>query len=488
MVFILQPYQERAIDFAKDHDRACLVMPTGSGKTLVAIHAAIEFLQKHEDHRILFIGPKPAEKVIPNELDKHEHLEQYKRDFKRKLKVYTFDSFSAEFYKKTEGLVQYRNLENTMIIIDEAHRIKNPNTSTFVAIARHCGLAAQVLMLTATPITHSYYDLLTLQFLLALRMDKMGNQYRMSLMVHKYKNNEQKVQANAKDFIHDYKDLKWKEKSVLEHFDGLCSPFHVEERATVYKDLDGKEPYEAIEVPEDDDFMKKISNQRDLFQSETLFVKTASNETKFSKKYQTVLRHISNAYRTGKRIYVYFPLVMKSRTQAVTLQSIKEHLSTGKFDDEIPERDIIIFDGKITANNREIQLETINGTRKNDPIIVLAGSVLRESSTLKCFDHVVFFGPENTFSDLMQAIGRTIRQSSHENCFPEKTYDKVKVSLFHNKMDSERCETMRKNREIMKDCEREMREAKNYKECELLHLHDIQGLELDKVAKFFGRR
>lgn len=490
MEFTLKHYQTRAITFAKEHDRACLVMPTGSGKTLVAIHAAMDFLRKHKDHRILFIGPKPAVNVIPKEFDNFPSLKEQAPDFIEKLKLCTFDSFRQKFYKADRGLVQYQDLENTMMIIDEAHRIKNPKSNTFVAIARHCGLAARVLMLTATPITHSYYDLLTLQFLLALRMQKVGNKYRISLMVHKAENDATK--ATVTDFIHDFENLKWKEKRMMKVFKGLCAPFHVEKRETVYEKLAGKEPYTAVKVEneEDVDFKRQLRNERELFQSQTLVVKTADNQQKFSQKYKRVLKHISDAYHETKRIYVYFPLVKSSITQAVTLSTIKTHLQEG-FNGirRIPPHSIIVFDGVTTPRVRDRQLETINVTRKNDAIVVLAGSVLRESSTLKCFDHVVFFGPENTFSDLMQAIGRTIRQSSHADCFPpNKSYDKVTVSLFHGTMDESRCDTMRKNREIMKDCEEEMQKEKNYKECELLHLHSIRGLELDKVAKFFGLR
>jgi len=108
----LKPLQQQSINSWKNNsNRAVLVMPTGSGKTVVAS----EIMQKHDYQKVLIL-------VNTNHLIDHwnNFIEKFKLD-SNKITVSTIQSN----YKNT-------NQEYDLLIGDEAHRLLSPEYSKFL--------------------------------------------------------------------------------------------------------------------------------------------------------------------------------------------------------------------------------------------------------------------------------------------------------------------------------------------------------------------
>jgi len=451
----LLSYQKPAFEFTKKHARSCLVMPTGSGKTIVALYAAFDFfLKDKENNKIIFIGPKVAENLFRNELQDDrkifpEPIRENKDSFLQNLRTFTDPMFTQTYLLPQKGLVQNEEInQNTMLIIDEAHHLKTPTSKYFTVIARHCGLVGRLLLLTATPVTAHYEDLYTLQFLLALHTIKMDDgKYRFGL---KMKDGDH---ANLSSLIIDFKkapssDTWVYDKSGDYHY--LHTPFYVVDREVVYPKLRVEDQLiEKCEISEDKGgpFNRQLINRMEQFQTQTL-----KHGDEQSKKYKQVIKKTHELFQQNKRIFVYFPYVDKSR---VTVHTICEDLRKEGV------TKIFTFSGQLSESDFERKIYEINENYPNQPLVVVASDVLAESASLKCFDYVIFLGPDNVYSRVLQIIGRTIRHTSHTNCSdPQKKYENVKVLMYYSNMDTGRCGRMRRTKEIAQSSIKFMKKQK----------------------------
>ncbi|MEK6928461.1 MAG: DEAD/DEAH box helicase [Nanoarchaeota archaeon] len=155
-------YQTAIFETAKKYN-ALVVLPTGLGKTLIALMLSIETLKKHPLSKILFLAPtKPL-------------IEQHFNYFKKNLSELFADlqfftgSVQAEKRKKIWQTAEIifstpqciaNDLENflydlkevSLLIIDEAHRcLKNYDYTKVVEKYKHQAVNEKILGLTASP-------------------------------------------------------------------------------------------------------------------------------------------------------------------------------------------------------------------------------------------------------------------------------------------------------------------------------------------------
>src|ERR1043165_9975639 len=72
----LRPYQERAVEFVKNHERCALWLDPGLGKTVSALTAFGDLLRTFDARRMLVVAPKRvASKVWADEIKEWAHLE-----------------------------------------------------------------------------------------------------------------------------------------------------------------------------------------------------------------------------------------------------------------------------------------------------------------------------------------------------------------------------------------------------------------------------
>ena len=92
-----------------------------------------------------------------NELDMEgEWPEKYKKAI---IPYSLFDESNVFGNKKHKGLMEVDPPEFDLVIVDEAHHIRNTATYVYRAVSRFCDAAEAVVLLTATPVQLQYDDL-----------------------------------------------------------------------------------------------------------------------------------------------------------------------------------------------------------------------------------------------------------------------------------------------------------------------------------------
>jgi hypothetical protein len=84
-----------------------------------------------------------------------------KYDFSRRVKVLSYEELRNRWQDDTDGDLRRELDEYALVVIDEAHNLRNPNAQRSEVVAALLGGAnpKQVLLLTATPVNNSLMDL-----------------------------------------------------------------------------------------------------------------------------------------------------------------------------------------------------------------------------------------------------------------------------------------------------------------------------------------
>lgn len=133
----------------------------GSGKTLTAVAAAVDFLERRPRGKVVVITPKSLQTNFLKE------LRRWEPDAEERFELYTFEAFArSKKYQDppSAGAAPY------MLVVDEAHNLRTVITRSAGTRARavvQCARWAQrVLLLTATPLVNEPYDISNLMCML----------------------------------------------------------------------------------------------------------------------------------------------------------------------------------------------------------------------------------------------------------------------------------------------------------------------------------
>ena len=141
----LKDYQLLALKLIYKENTSIIIHETGLGKTLVALISSLLFLRLNPEYKIIVISPASLLGNFNKEATKYKITMQ-----EDKYEFYSFKAFKGV------------DTKNTMLIIDEVHNIRNPNTKTFKHVYSSCKQAVKVVLLTATPFVNSTYDFKTI--------------------------------------------------------------------------------------------------------------------------------------------------------------------------------------------------------------------------------------------------------------------------------------------------------------------------------------
>ena len=187
----LYNYQKTIVDSLKVHDSAALFTDTGTGKSYMSIALYQEKWKQHKVNKcvvICLLGKvdewvrdfnkwQPFDRVLVLD-SKQETLKKFHRG--------EWDVCIVNFERtwRIPDLLIYMN-QQTMIIIDESHKIKEANTKQGKFIAMLGDKTPYKLILTATPMGNGYVDLYN-QFYLLLDKILHKNRVDYKIYLHNY--------------------------------------------------------------------------------------------------------------------------------------------------------------------------------------------------------------------------------------------------------------------------------------------------------------
>lgn len=171
---ILYPYQKDVVDKLKNYNSGGLFTDTGTGKSYMSLSIYQDKVQKKLVNKCLVICL--LGKIEEWESDFHKFFPFHrilildgKDKTMREYRQGNWDVAIINFEKtwRCEDLIYYTN-ENTFILIDESHKIKQGKTKQGEFIARLGLKTPYKLCLTATPMEQGYYDLYNQFYFLGL--------------------------------------------------------------------------------------------------------------------------------------------------------------------------------------------------------------------------------------------------------------------------------------------------------------------------------
>lgn len=142
---ILNPHQLLPIKYIRNNYGLILFHSPGSGKTITSLEMARQFT-----HKILVITTKSSKKAFQDDMNKI-----FWNSIKNPIEFYTYKKFITKYSDDIHLCT------NKIVIIDEAHRLRNESKDVLLIIAA-VSTAYRLILLTATPIINYPSDITTL--------------------------------------------------------------------------------------------------------------------------------------------------------------------------------------------------------------------------------------------------------------------------------------------------------------------------------------
>ncbi len=160
----LRDYQAEAVNFTQNVDKSLLCMRVGSGKTICAMFALREFLNNKRANKAIVACTKSSVSVFQHDFKEKagidvplaETVDELMNFLKSNKKICLIKH--SMFEKAGGNIAHIKELENyakqglkVALVIDEAHKMQNPEGVAQCAFHRIDFLFNKVVLLTATP-------------------------------------------------------------------------------------------------------------------------------------------------------------------------------------------------------------------------------------------------------------------------------------------------------------------------------------------------
>jgi SWI/SNF-related matrix-associated actin-dependent regulator 1 of chromatin subfamily A len=160
------PHQVEAIEYLKGKVSVPLFDEQGLGKTKIVIEALCSNMERGMIDGALIICKKHLIEMWKDEIETHSHLKYIVLRGSRNEKGMRFMGY-AQFYiinyesviGEVNRLRMFLGVRRMAIVLDESHRIKNPNAKTTQAIMELREYARKRIIVTGTPIANRPIDL-----------------------------------------------------------------------------------------------------------------------------------------------------------------------------------------------------------------------------------------------------------------------------------------------------------------------------------------
>ena len=162
-------YQKEAVDQIKELEYGGIFHEQGLGKTKIAIDIMLHWLQTEVVDSVILVVKKNLIRNWYEELEAHTHIRPRILTQDRKANFQAFNSPIRLYISNYEVIKSelarfnlFLEARSVGVVLDEAHKIKNPEAELTKAFHAISPKFKRKLMLTGTPIANRPYDIWSL--------------------------------------------------------------------------------------------------------------------------------------------------------------------------------------------------------------------------------------------------------------------------------------------------------------------------------------
>jgi len=365
---ILRPHQSDVVKQFNNQKGIIAIHGVGSGKTLTAVTASQCFLDRNPNKTVIVITPKSLQENFRKELRAYgvgKNIIQYK-----------FFTYNGLF---NLGKKAYILCKQNLLIIDEAHNLRTPGSKLATVIIKCSKIAKKILLLSATPLVNSPYDIVNL-IAMATGKDPIDKRTFNGLTL-----------AGLKSFL----------KCNIDYFGSKKNdpnfPKVINKIVKIQMSSDYYKRYQSIECAKS----KIMGNNPKAFLHG---VRKASNAISMldSAKIKWVIKKVNNDAKKGKKSLIYTSWVKSG------LRPIIKGLQKW---------DPVMVTGSMSKKGRNKAVEDYNTGRSKVMIITKSGS---EGLDLKSTTNMIHVDPVWNRAAEEQITGRAVRYKSHIELPPSR--------------------------------------------------------------------
>jgi SNF2 family DNA or RNA helicase len=415
------PFQREAFEEIKDLEFAAVFHEQGLGKTKIAIDVALYWLETKVVDSIIIVTKKGLVQNWLREIKQHSHLHPRIITQDGRANFYAFNSPSRLYITHYEAIVSEKNRiilfqksRSAAIILDEAQKIKNPESNLAKTFHALSGGFVRRLILTGTPVANRTFDIWSQVFFLD-KGKSLGNRFAEFKRLYDLPNREEMTDEELAEYEQRMSELfhRISAFSVREtkSGSGLALPkkeyvAHIADWEDIQHEmyLAYRDELAAIVIR---DGVPTEDRAEDLLKRILRLVQIASNPLLVDQGYD----------RTPGKFVVLESIVSEivdQNEKVIVWTSFTENASWLR--KQFSMFGAVQVHGKISMLDRERALTKFMTSSECKVLIATPGAA-KEGLTLTMANHVVFYDRTFSLDDYLQAQDRIHRISQVKTCY-----------------------------------------------------------------------
>lgn len=415
------PYQEEAVDFVADRDYAAIFHEQGLGKTKIAVDVILRWLNDKIVDTVLVVTKKSLIANWQREFKIHSHLRPMILNESGLNNYGTFTGGTRlilahyEVAKKEEKRLKvWLETRRVAIIMDEAAKIKNPESALTQVYHRIAPYFRKRVIMTGTPVANRPYDVWSVVYFLD-QGKSLGDDFATFKSEHDFKpvyRDDPKAYADYQARLASV-SVKLKDLSVREtkssgrislpdkEFVRLVTDWEPEQHE-LYRQA--REELRLI-VTRDGQLVEE--DQESILKRLLRLVQIASNPKLVDESYtsdpgklQPLLDLVRDITNQGEKVIVWTTFNQNAEWLAKQLASYGASALHGKL--------------PMDRRNSIVQWFLTN---PEEQVLVATPGAAKEGLTLTVANHVVFYDRTYSLDDYLQAQDRIHRVSQTKTCY-----------------------------------------------------------------------
>lgn len=429
-------HQAEAIDFIIKHKNIALFDEMGLGKTKIVLDALSNELKKGNIDSVLIVCKKTLICNWEDEINKHTNLPSItlRGSYKEKgmkfmgnspFYIINYDSLITELKR----IVMLAKIKKIAVVLDESHRIKDPNSKTAQSLFELAPLAKTKIIISGTPVANKPFDLWAQFYFLdggkTLGTDYAAfkKEYSVDLKHNQFDVDKLSELKKAIELV----SIRRLKKDVLELPNKTFQD--------VFVKLSGKQ--ECMYSSLKDDLMLEISNMNDeevIDEAQNILKRLLRLSQIASNPRLIDLKYNEDPVKFKKMDELVEKIIHKNEKVIIWSSFINNIIQLKK---RYKKHSPVIIYGKITIDDRNKAAKKFI----NDPeckILIANPAAAREGLTLTVANNAIYLDRSFNLVDYIQSQDRIHRISQTKKCFifdiiADNTVDKYIDEVIYKK-------------------------------------------------------